>query len=175
MVPRATEPPTAPFTDQVTEVLEVPETLALNGKESPARTFALEGDTTTLTEGGGGDGCLVGEVEAAQPAIESARNTEVRCRTLRIFSGAPEERFERAVSLGHGAGGGYWTKGQKLADVLEKGHQRPDTSNVSCRQMCERPWQAARRRASDSLVHCFNLSGLQFAKRENSIYRCFRQ
>jgi hypothetical protein len=113
MVPRAAEPPTAPFTDQVTEVLEVPETLALKGKESPARTFALEGDTTTLTEGGGGDGCLVGEVEAAQPAIESARNTAVRCRALCIFSGTPEEQFERAVSLGHGAARGYWTNGQK--------------------------------------------------------------
>jgi hypothetical protein len=112
MVPTAAEPPAAPFTDQVTEVLEVPETLALKGKESPARTFALDGDTTTLTEGGG-DGCLVGEVEAAQPAIDSARNAAAKCRALRIFSGTSEEQFERAVSLGHGAAGGYWTKGQK--------------------------------------------------------------
>ena len=113
MVPRAAEPPTVPFTYQVTEVLEAPETVALNGKDSPARTFALEGDTTTVTEGGGDDGCLVDEVEAAQPAIKSYRNTVVRCRTLRIFSDTPEERFERAVSLGHGAPGGYWTEGQK--------------------------------------------------------------
>jgi hypothetical protein len=55
--------------------LEVPETTLLNEKESPARMFALVGDTATLTETGGGGVCLFDEVVAAQPASDSATNT----------------------------------------------------------------------------------------------------
>jgi len=54
MVPRAAEPPVAPLTDQVTAVFDVPDTLAKKDKESPARMFALAGETTTVMEPGGG-------------------------------------------------------------------------------------------------------------------------
>jgi hypothetical protein len=42
-----------PLTDQVTEVLDVPDTLAAKRNVSPARMFALVGETTTVIEGGG--------------------------------------------------------------------------------------------------------------------------
>jgi len=43
-----------PLTDQVTAVFVVPDTVSLNWKVSPARMLAVEGDTTTLIEDGGG-------------------------------------------------------------------------------------------------------------------------
>jgi hypothetical protein len=48
IVPVAAEPPTVPFTDQVTPAFCVPVTVAVNVYESPARTFALPGETETL-------------------------------------------------------------------------------------------------------------------------------
>jgi hypothetical protein len=119
MVPIVAEPPAVPFTDQVTDLLELPDTATLNWKESPARMFALAGDTTTLTKLVGGGVCLFDEVDAAQPAINSSTNTMPRWSNLRIFSDTPQEQFKRAVSLQHGQVGGYWTKGQKWANDLD--------------------------------------------------------
>ena len=53
-VPIVELPPAVPFTDQVTEVLVVPETVAEKRNEPPARMLAVEGETTTVMEGGGG-------------------------------------------------------------------------------------------------------------------------
>jgi hypothetical protein len=50
IVPIAVDPPAVPFTAQVTAVLELPETVAVNGNESPARMFALLGLTVTEVE-----------------------------------------------------------------------------------------------------------------------------
>ena len=52
IVPRVADPPTVPLTDQVTLVFELPETVAENCKESPARILAVEGVTVTVVEVG---------------------------------------------------------------------------------------------------------------------------
>jgi hypothetical protein len=49
IVPAAALPPVMPFTCQVTEVLDGPVTVALNDFVDPARTFALDGETVTVT------------------------------------------------------------------------------------------------------------------------------
>ena len=52
IVPTVELPPATPFTAQVTVVFEDPVTVALNCCVLPSRTFALAGDTETVTEGG---------------------------------------------------------------------------------------------------------------------------
>jgi hypothetical protein len=64
IVPRVTDPPAVVFTAHVTLVFELPETVALNWKESPARTLAVDGVTVTVVEVGvvgpdGADGLLL--------------------------------------------------------------------------------------------------------------------
>lgn len=49
IVPVAELPPVTPFTCQWTSMFEVPETVALKDWVAPARRFALEGDTVTVT------------------------------------------------------------------------------------------------------------------------------
>jgi hypothetical protein len=83
IVPIALEPPAVPFTAQVTAVLELPETVAVNGNESPARMFALVGLTVTEVEVGveGADGAdgvvgvLLELVVALQPPSNPAART----------------------------------------------------------------------------------------------------
>ena len=53
MLPTAELPPTVPFTSQLTVVLLVPETVALNGCDCAVRTVALVGEMETDTGGGG--------------------------------------------------------------------------------------------------------------------------
>lgn len=53
IVPAVEFPPARPFTDQVTEVLLVPVTDAVNGCPAPARTLALVGAIDTATPGAG--------------------------------------------------------------------------------------------------------------------------
>ena len=55
-MPVALTPPATPFTCQVTVVFDVPVTVAANGCDRPARTFAVFGETDTVTFGGGGGG-----------------------------------------------------------------------------------------------------------------------
>jgi hypothetical protein len=86
-VPRADEPPPVPLTAQVTPVLEVPETVAVNGNESPARMLADAGDTETDTEAGleGEDGLFEdGDVPAAQPARIKAASDGIALAAVRI-------------------------------------------------------------------------------------------
>jgi hypothetical protein len=52
IVPSAADPPGAPLTAQLTEVLELPETLAVNWKVLPARMFAVVGEMVTEVEAG---------------------------------------------------------------------------------------------------------------------------
>ena len=55
IVPAAALPPATPLTCQVTEVFDDPATVALKDCVAPARTFALDGETVTVTpdpEGG---------------------------------------------------------------------------------------------------------------------------
>ena len=49
IVPVAALPPVTPFTCQVKAVFDVPVTVALKDCIAPARTFALEGETLTVT------------------------------------------------------------------------------------------------------------------------------
>ena len=53
MVPTVELPPVMPFTFQVTAVLEVLVTVAVNWRVLPTRTLALVGEIVTLTGGGG--------------------------------------------------------------------------------------------------------------------------
>jgi hypothetical protein len=80
IVPITLEPPAVPFTAQVTAVLELPETVAVNWNDSPARMFALVGLTVTLVEVGveGADGVvgvLLELVVALQPPSNAAART----------------------------------------------------------------------------------------------------
>lgn len=54
IVPTFELPPATPFTLHVTEVLDDPVTVAVNCCVLPSNTLALDGDTETVTEGGGG-------------------------------------------------------------------------------------------------------------------------
>ena len=83
-VPSAAVPPVVPLTDQVTAPFVVPETVTLNANESPARIFAVAGDTVTVIEGGGGGGDLVPRLVAEQPAEMSAARSEPNWNSLRI-------------------------------------------------------------------------------------------
>jgi hypothetical protein len=56
IVPVAIAPPLTPLTSQVTDVFDVPVTVAVKGCAWPARTFAGFGATETLIAGGGGGG-----------------------------------------------------------------------------------------------------------------------
>ena len=78
-----------PFTAQVTAVLELPETVAMNGNESPARMFALVGLTVTVVEVGvegvdGVVGVLLEVVVALQPPSDPAARTPL-ARTRSAF------------------------------------------------------------------------------------------
>jgi len=118
IVPRAEEPPVVPLTDQVTAWFVVPDTAAVNVNESPARIFAVEGDTTTVIEGGGGGGLVfVPRVVAEQPAATSIAKKLPSWNNLRISEGTHQEPLKTGCSLGYWEARGYWTKGQKWADV----------------------------------------------------------
>jgi hypothetical protein len=66
--------------------LELPETVAVNGNESPARMFALVGLTVTVVEVGveGVDGVLLEVVVALQPPSTPAARTPL-ARTKSAF------------------------------------------------------------------------------------------
>jgi hypothetical protein len=76
IVPRVADPPAVPLTDQVTLVFELPETVAVNWKEPPARILAVDGVTVTVVEVGvagvdGVDGLLLEVVVPLQPVNSS--------------------------------------------------------------------------------------------------------
>ena len=88
IVPTVDEPPVVLFTDQVTAVFCVPLTEAWNEKESPARILAVDGDTDTVTDEGGG-GVFGFELETlpAQPARQPVRRTRKILRKVVSPSG----------------------------------------------------------------------------------------
>ncbi len=146
------EPPGLPFTDQLTAVFVVPDTAELNGKESPARTFAVGGDTTTLiADGGERGGGLVPRVVAAQPAVDRASKTLPTWSTLRILQGTNCEALNAAPSLRDGSAWGYWTKGQEWANVLDR---RSGNHRVGVRRMLQREVRAGRSREAPFLRFC---------------------
>jgi hypothetical protein len=133
MVPSVAEPPVVPLTDQVTDLFDVPETVAVKPKESPARIFAVDGETTTVVEGGGGGGFPTWVVEE-QPAARSTTKIPPSCSNLRILEGTHREPLETEYSLGDWEGRGYWTKGQKWADVHFKPYSFPKHFSLLERQ-----------------------------------------
>jgi len=126
MVPSTAEPPVVPLTDHVTALFVVPETLAVNKKESPARMFAVEGDTAAVIDGGGGGGGveLLPRVVAEQPATKSAARLLPSWSNLRISEDTHWEPTKTKLSLEEGKVRGYWPRGQYLADVREMRRSR---------------------------------------------------
>jgi hypothetical protein len=106
MVPSMEEPPAVSLTDQVTAVLEVPETVAENDAELPTRTLAVEGETATVMEAGGG-GCVL-FVEEAEP--QAAREKEKRSN---VAQRAGVGARIRSPIFGEGGREDNWTEGQK--------------------------------------------------------------
>ena len=107
IVPSEEEPPGVSLTDQVTAVLVVPETVAENEAELPTRTLAVEGETATEMEGGGG-GCVLSE-EEVEP--QAAKEKEMKSNVAqRAGVGA---RIGNVIFGGRGRRGN-WTEGQKM-------------------------------------------------------------
>ena len=76
-IPTEEFPPLMPFTDQVTEVLALPATVAAKLLEPPKATVATEGVTITVTAGAGDCSVTVDEAEAEAEADETALMTTV--------------------------------------------------------------------------------------------------
>jgi hypothetical protein len=87
IVPVAALPPATPFTCQVTEVFDDPVTVALKDCAAPARTFAVGGETATVTpDPAAGVLELEGErlfVVPAQPASAVAASINARSSEFR--------------------------------------------------------------------------------------------
>ena len=84
MVPRAVEPPEMELTDQVTGVLEVPETEAEKESEEPARMLAAEGVTVTVMDCGGGNVVVVRE---DVPQADRHENSGKRAKKEKMRAG----------------------------------------------------------------------------------------
>ena len=109
MVPRVALPLATELTDQVTEVLLAPVTVAEKVSVEPARMLAVVGATATVTESGGGGFCFCPEeVELLQEASARARRPTNTNRNR----GRSAEDIVRIV-CGGGWDGGNWTVGQK--------------------------------------------------------------
>ena len=95
MVPTVEEPPAVPLTAQVTDVLELPVTVAVNRKVLPARMLALVGETETVVEAGldGGFGSPGFELELAPPPQPDASRV-ARMRAAAESLGAGRIRIE---------------------------------------------------------------------------------
>ncbi len=103
------------LTDQVTEVLEVPEMVAEKEAESPMRTFAEEGETAMVMAGARG-GCWVPAEEEVEPQPAKAHERK---------NGAIK-RTENGVRIGSPIFGGEekednWTEGQKRGKDSKNG------------------------------------------------------
>ena len=117
MVPRVEVPLATELTDQVTEVLLEPVTVAEKVSVEPARMLAVVGATATVTESGGGGLCFCPEeVELLQEA--SARTS--RQTNTNTNRGRSAEGIVRIV-CGGGWGSGNWTVGQKRGRGGEEG------------------------------------------------------
>lgn len=89
MVPVAPAPPATPFTCQVTEVFDVPATVALKDCVAPARTLALAGDTVTVTLDPAEDvpegGPMTVPVQPARAATASRITKSNECRKAKVL------------------------------------------------------------------------------------------
>jgi len=136
MVPRAAEPPRAPLTDQWTEVLELPETVAVNWRVLPARMLAVVGETLTEVEAGVPG--LLGlppelllellEPVAAQPRATTAANraatTGKDLARGRMAVRTHSDGRISEISVSQTEVRGYWTEGKK------KGRGRAEDSRM---------------------------------------------
>ena len=73
MVPMVAEPPGVELTDQDTDMLEEPVTVAVNKYVEPARMLAEAGETVTATDPEGEGGGLE-ELEEAEELPQAARS-----------------------------------------------------------------------------------------------------
>lgn len=116
IVPIAAEPPAVPFTAQVTAVLELPDTVAVNEKESPARMLAVVGVTLTEVDPGvegvdGVEGLLFEPVVPLQAPLRNA----IPSRTTdfivgRIAWDTPRNRNLLTPIFDWPGNGNYWTE-----------------------------------------------------------------
>jgi hypothetical protein len=104
IVPVAALPPATPFTCQVTEVFDDPVTVTVKDCAAPARTFAVAGETVTVTPDPEGDELELELAELfvvpAQPAsaAAAARNTrDSECRKASFFNLSIREHNQRAA------------------------------------------------------------------------------
>jgi hypothetical protein len=93
IVPVDAPPPATPFTCQVTEVFNDPVTVALKDFVAPARTFAIAGETVTVTldpEGGVvglvGAEFFVAPVQPASAAAASKNTNNCECRKVNFLN-----------------------------------------------------------------------------------------
>jgi hypothetical protein len=106
IVPVATLPPAKLFTCQVTEVFDDPVTVALKVCDAPARTFALAGETATVTLDPEGDVLeLEGKelfVVPEQPASAAATAIDTKtsaCRLVNFFNLFIREHTKSAAPI----------------------------------------------------------------------------
>jgi|SRR6476660_5019072 hypothetical protein len=128
MVPSADEPPALPLTDQVTEVLELPETFAVNWKELAARMLAVVGETVIDVDAGV-PGLLfpplfpplfpdeLPEPVAAQPAPDKTARIDRNMATRRMAFGTHLDFQTLRVVSAKRAPRRYWTEGKKKGSV----------------------------------------------------------
>ena len=74
-------PPVAPFTCQVTEVFDDADTVTLKDCVAPARTFALAGETETVTLGPEGSVLETGSDELFVVPVQPGRAKAARRNT----------------------------------------------------------------------------------------------
>ena len=115
MVPSVEEPPGVSLTDQVTEVLVAPVTVAVNVRKAPARMLAVVGATEPETAGVGGGGCFWVEEEPD----EQAERTSARARAGSGRRSRENEKSLRIESplLLRGGAPDNWPKVQKSNGV----------------------------------------------------------
>ena len=77
--------PAVPVMDQVTAVFVVPDTVAENGEESPARMLAVGGETETWMPAGGDGGWLFSAAVPPHPERNNVAKKMLRLNGLRIF------------------------------------------------------------------------------------------
>ena len=116
MVPSVAEPPATPLTNQLIVDFEFPDTVAVNRKLVPARTFAVAGEMATEVEPGV-PGLLelppelfpeFPEPVAAQPANKTATKGNHLARLL-MASEHTSDGMLSAVSVSQTGVRGYWT------------------------------------------------------------------
>jgi hypothetical protein len=133
MVPRTEEPPLVPLTAQVTLEFEVPETVAVNWKESPAGMLAEEGETDTETApvpGVVGAGELPEGFDTVAEQLVSSNTADSQislgeCITLRTHLGTVSDCDDFRIVAG----------GRLLDEREEEGQGPGRMKRVECRDL----------------------------------------